>query len=102
MEDGAMRVSVTGQGRRLELGFLRDISNGASQFGGGAVVFWWFMGAALGIGLAMLHLPAAAVAVAAFVASVLGICVGLYAAWGTTKFARILALPGAIFELIPW
>jgi hypothetical protein len=98
-----MRVGVIGQGRRLELGFLRNISSGASQFGGGAIVFWCFVGAALGVGSAMLlHLPAAAVGVAAFITGVLGICVGLYAAWGTTKFARILALPGAIFELIPW
>jgi hypothetical protein len=98
-----MRVGVIGQGRRLELGFLRDIRNGGSQFGGGAVVFWLIAGVALGVGLAtLLHLPAAAVGVAAFIAGVLGIGVGLYAGWGTTRLARVLALPGAIFELIPW
>jgi hypothetical protein len=83
------------------MGFLRSIGIGAGQAGGGAIVFWCMTGVALGAAAAaVLGGPAAAVAVMVFVGGVVGACVGLYAAWGGDRFARALALPGAILEFL--
>jgi hypothetical protein len=85
-----------------QMGFLRHIRDNTNEFAVGAIVFWFIAGAALGIAAAMaLNFPAAPASIIAFVAGLLGLCVGFYAAWGTSRVARILALPGAILELIP-
>jgi hypothetical protein len=84
------------------MAFMRHIRDNTSDFAAGAIVFWGIAGAALGIVAAMaLSLPAAPAAVLASVAGVLGLGVGFYAAWGSSRLARLLALPGALIELIP-
>jgi hypothetical protein len=88
------------------LGLLRDIKNGPNQplrglVAGGAVVFWAIVGGALGFGLAnFASLPTGATTVAACVGFGVGISLGFYAGFGTSDLARVLALPGAIVELL--
>jgi cbb3-type cytochrome oxidase subunit 1 len=85
-----------------QMGSMRHIRDNTSEFAAGAIVFWGIAGAAVGIVAAMaLSFPAVPAFILAFVAGVLGLCVGFYAAWGGSRLARVLAVPGAIIELIP-
>ena len=81
---------------------LRNMRESAS-FSAGAIIFWVIAGGALAYGLAnLMSFPAGATSVATFVGVTLGICFGLYAGLAATRLARILALPGVIFDLLSW
>ena len=72
-----------------------------SKFDYGSVIFWCIAGAALGaLTATALGWPTTAIVTIAFAAGLLGFWVGLYAARGTTRFARVLAAPGVIVDLI--
>jgi hypothetical protein len=88
------------------MSLLYDIRNGNTKRlgvlgGGGAVVFWMIVGVALGVGMVRLfEIPEPVTTFIVAIVALAGGCVGLYAGWGTTTFARILAVPGAVLELI--
>jgi cbb3-type cytochrome oxidase subunit 1 len=85
------------------VGFLRNLNDKATPFGGGAVVFWGIVGVAAGVTLAtLLHWQDTPTVVVSGAGGVLGLCFGLYVATGTTTLARVLAVPGALMELLPW
>jgi uncharacterized membrane protein YeaQ/YmgE (transglycosylase-associated protein family) len=85
------------------VGFLRNLNDKATPFGSGTVVFWGIAGAAVGVTLAtLLHWQDTRTVVVSSVGGVLGLCLGLYAAMSTTTLARVLAVPGALMELLPW
>ena len=84
------------------MGVLRDIKNNRNNvsWGPGPILFWAAVGAGLGGGFAsVIHLPPPATIVLATMVGVLGIGVGFYACFATTKLARVLALPGIILGL---
>jgi hypothetical protein len=83
------------------MGFLTDIRSGkrdACGLGGYAIIFWLMAGLGLGGGLGACVgagterglLPFALIGVT------IGLCVGFYAAFGATRMAGALALPGAL------
>lgn len=87
------------------MGVLTDIRSGKrGDFGLGsyAIVFWALAGFAAGGGIgtwvgsnmdrALLPFALTGLAV--------GICVGFYAAFGATRMARVLALPGTLIAII--
>jgi len=86
------------------MGLLRDIRSGergAASFGGEAIVFWFLAGLALagvaGYGVGGSEKLALMLGV---VGGVVGLCLGFYAAFGGTKFARALAMPGLLIGLL--
>ena len=84
------------------MGFLTDIRsekrNGAS---GHAIVAWVIIGASIGVASAILSQQLEiGIPVFATIGGLLGVSVGFYAEWGTSKFARLLAVPGMILELV--
>jgi hypothetical protein len=84
------------------MGFLTDIRsekrNGASGY---AIVAWMIIGASIGVASAMLLLQLEiGIPVFATIGGLLGMGVGFYAEWGTSKFAKLLAVPGMILELV--
>jgi hypothetical protein len=78
------------------MGLLRDV-NKNGDLGAGAIVFWAIVGTALGTGFAYFAtLPTNVTTAASFIGFGVGIALGFYASFGTTRLARILALPGII------
>ena len=86
------------------MGLLTDIRSGKrGGNGAGAVVFWIAVGAAFGFGAMQIlsSVPRESWLYPLMLAGgLLGAVVGFYAAWGTSRLARILAIPGFIVELI--
>jgi hypothetical protein len=87
----------------MSMGLLRDIHSGkrgADGFGGGAILFWFLAGLALaggaGYGVGAAEKFALMLGV---VGGGLGLCIGSYAAFGATRSARVLALPGLLIAL---
>jgi hypothetical protein len=88
----------------MAMGLLRDIRSGKRDpvgTGGDAILFWFLAGLVLavvtgyGVGASeksMLILAAAGATV--------GLCLGFYAAFGATRLAWALALPGALIALL--
>ncbi len=87
------------------MGILTDIRSGErSDFGlgGYAILFWSLAGFAAaaslggwgGVSTEKASLPFALMGLA------IGVCVGFYAAFGATRTARALALPGALIAII--
>jgi len=86
------------------MGLLMDIRSGKrGSASGGAILFWIVAGAALGFGPSQL-LPRVSSESWMYLwtaaGGLLGAAVGFYAEWGTSRLARILALPGIIVDLI--
>jgi uncharacterized membrane protein len=82
------------------MGFLTDIRsekrNGASGY---AIVAWMIIGASIGVGSAMLLLQFEfGIPIFATIGGLLGMSVGFYAEWGTSKLAKLLAVPGMILD----
>ena len=84
------------------MGFLTDIRTGKRDGAfGHAIVAWAIIGASIGIGPALLFLQSeSAIPILATVGGLLGMSVGFYAEWGTSKFAKLLAVPGMVLELV--
>ncbi|WJR81486.1 hypothetical protein [Bradyrhizobium sp. NP1] len=84
------------------LGDIRSGKRGAAGFGGDAIAFWLLAGlvtagvvASYGFGSSeKLALLLAVLGVG------VGLCLGLYAAFGATRLARILMLPGLLIALL--
>jgi hypothetical protein len=66
------------------------------------VIFWIIAGAALGFGVAQAAkpLPQSSVYMLMLVGGIMGSAVGFYAAWGVSRVARVLAIPGLIFGFL--
>jgi hypothetical protein len=84
------------------MGFLTDIRGGKrSGAFGYAIVAWVIIGASIGVASAMLFLQfEGGIPMFATIGGLLGTSVGFYAEWGTSKFAKFLAVPGMILELV--
>jgi hypothetical protein len=84
------------------MGFLTDLRTGKrSDASGYAIVAWALIGASTGVVSALLFLQSeSAIPIFATIGGVLGMSVGFYAEWGTSKFAKLLAVPGMILELV--
>ena len=84
------------------MGFLTDIRSGKRDGAFGyAILGWAITGASIGVASAMLLLQfESGIPVFAAIGGFLGISVGFYAEWGTSRFAKVLAVPGRILELI--
>jgi uncharacterized membrane protein len=82
------------------MGFLIDIRGGKrSGAFGYAIVAWVIIGASIGVASAMLFLQFG-VPTFATIGGLLGMSVGFYAEWGTSKLAKLLAVPGMVLELV--
>ena len=87
------------------MGFLSDIRSGKrdpASLGGYAVIFWLCAGFIAGGGLGYRLAGASENAGLVFVlaGATIGACIGFYAAFGETRLARVLALPGLPLQLI--
>jgi uncharacterized membrane protein len=84
------------------MGFLTDIRGGRrSDAFGYAIVAWAIIGASIGVASAMLFLHVeSGIPIFAAIGGLFGVSVGFYAEWGTSKFAKFLAVPGMILELV--
>jgi hypothetical protein len=85
------------------VGFLTDIRSGKRAVTGpGAVIFWFAAGMVLSGGIAAL--AGASESFPLYLLTVpgalLGAMVGFYAAWGTSRLARVLAIPGIIVDVL--
>jgi len=85
------------------MGLMGDIRSGKkSEFGLGAyaIIFWLMVGCGAGgaLGYATVGLDKA-VQLSGFLGGVIGVCVGLYAAFGDTRLAKALALPGYVLAI---
>jgi len=84
------------------MGFLTDIRSGRRGGAFGFAIFAWvIIGAGIAVASALL-LPRFEdrIAIFAMIGGLLGMIVGFYAEWGTSKLAKLLALPGTILELV--
>ncbi|MBR0752491.1 hypothetical protein JQ604_09860 [Bradyrhizobium jicamae] len=86
------------------MGVLTDIRSGkrGSLGLGYEIVFWSMAGMAAGAGIGSwigLNMEKALLPLA-LIGFTVGICVGFYAAFGATRMARVLALPGAALAII--
>ena len=84
------------------MGFLTDLRTGKrSDVSGYAIAAWAIIGASIGVGSALLFLQSEnAIPILATIGGLLGVSVGFYAEWGTSKFAKLLAVPGIILDLV--
>jgi len=79
-----------------------DIRSGkrARTFGD-AIFAWVIVGAGIGIGAALLFSQTdRVVPILTLIGGLAGAAVGLYAEWGTSRFAKVLALPGMLLLII--
>jgi hypothetical protein len=84
------------------MGFLTDI-RGEKRSGafGYAIVAWVIIGASIGVASAILLLQfESGIPILAAIGGLLGMNVGFYAEWGMSKFAKLLAVPGMVLELV--
>jgi hypothetical protein len=86
------------------MGLLMDMRSGKrDQFGLGAyaLMFWFLAGAAVGAGVGA-HAGGGSgnVVLAGCIAAVIGLCVGAYAAFGNTRLAKGLAIPGLLIAML--
>jgi len=84
------------------MGILTDLRSGKrGDAFGHAIVAWAVIGAGIGIGSALLFLQSEnAIPILATTGGLLGMSVGFYAEWGTSKLAKLLAVLGMILELV--
>ena len=85
------------------MGLLADIRNGKRDGGNGAfaVFFWIAAGAVLALGVgAAASLPGSVVGPLMVVGGLAGSPVGFYAAWGASRVARVLAIPGVVLGFL--
>jgi hypothetical protein len=86
------------------MGLLMDIRSGkAARFGVGAfaIIFWLVIGG--GLGSYATGGSDKAALIFGCVGAATGLCIGAYAAFGNTRFAKVLATPGwVIVEVLQW
>ena len=84
------------------MGFLTDLRSGKRDGAfGHAIVAWAIIGASVGIGSALLFLQSEnAIPMLTTIGGLLGMSIGFYAEWGTSKLAKLLAVPGMILGLV--
>jgi len=82
------------------MGLLTDIRSGergGHGLGAYAIIFWLMAGLVVGGGVgAWVAGTERTVLAVALTGLMIGVCVGFYAAFGATRTARVLALPGAL------
>jgi hypothetical protein len=82
------------------MGLIMDIQSGKRvRTFGDAIVAWAIIGAGLGIAAALLF-SHSDVPIFTLIGGLAGGAVGFYAEWGTSHFAKILALPGVLLLMI--
>ena len=89
----------------MVMGFRSDIRSGKrdpAALGGYAVMFWICAGFCAGGGLGFYLAGPSEKTVLAFVltGATIGACIGFYAAFGRTRLARVLALPGLALQVL--
>ena len=87
------------------MGFLTDIRTGkrdSAGLGVYALIFWLCAGSIAGGGLGYYFTGVSEKSGLAFLlaGAALGSCIGFYAAFGGTRLAKMLALPGLLIEAI--
>jgi hypothetical protein len=84
------------------MGLLMDIQceKRAAADGPGAAIFWLALGASIGVVAAKLLGGPASMSLLAAIGGGIGGTVGLYAVWGTSKLAWVLALPDHIVDAL--
>ena len=84
------------------MGLMKDIGSGRRvRTFGNALVAWAIIGAGLGIAVALLFSQSERVIpILALLGGLAGAAVGLYAEWGSSYFAKVLALPGMLLSII--
>jgi len=86
------------------MGLLVDIRSGKGEkfaVGAFAIIFWSAIVG--GLGAYAVGGSDKAVLVFGWVGAVIGLCIGAYAAFGNTRFAKLLASPGwVIVEMLRW
>src|SRR5262245_57966401 len=86
-------------GGGVVMGLLMDIRSGKRlQTAGYAFVAWLIIGAGLG-GLAGALLPGP-MYVGGAIGALAGVLIGLYAEWGASAVAKVLAVPGMVLAMI--
>jgi hypothetical protein len=83
------------------MGLLADLRSGKRDGAfGHAIIAWAIIGTGAGIVSALLFLRSEnAIPILATIGGLLGMSVGFYAEWGTSKLAKLLAVPGMILWL---
>jgi len=80
--------------------FLRGVRDDRSPLAVGALIYWVIVGLVGSLGLASwMHWQDTPTTLVAAVGGGLGLCLGLYAARGTSTLAHVLAAPGFLMEL---
>ena len=86
------------------MGMLMDIRSGKrGTAGASAIIFWFVAGSALGFGATWMLSsvpPNSLLYLLVLPGALLGAMIGFYAAWGTSRVARVLAIPGIFVDLI--
>jgi hypothetical protein len=87
------------------MGLLMDIrSSKRDKFGLGvyAIIFWILAGSAIAAGIGAYSAVASGKAMLIFasIGAVIGLCFGFYAAFGDTRLANALALPGLLIAML--
>jgi hypothetical protein len=89
----------------MAMGLLMDLRSGKRDtfgLGGYAVIFWFLAGSATGgavgaYAVGGLDKPALTFGC---VGAIMGLCIGFYAAFGDTKVAKALTLPGFLIAML--
>jgi hypothetical protein len=85
------------------MGLLMDIRSGKRDGRGVyAIIFWFLAGPVVGSGIGAYAAGGWDKAVLLFgsVGAMIGLCAGVYAAFGDTRLAKALALPGFVIEML--
>jgi hypothetical protein len=82
-------------------GFLRDLRERGNGGGPGAIALYTFVGAALAlVSVGRLGLPNGATEFVICVGGALGLCLGFFACFSSSKVAQVLAFPGRFLDLL--
>jgi hypothetical protein len=85
------------------MGFLIDVRTGKRAVTGpGGVIFWFAAGLVLGGGIAALAgaSESSLLYLLTVPGALLGTMVGFYGTWGTSRLARVVAIPGIIVDVL--
>jgi hypothetical protein len=82
----------------MSMGLLDDICKGRASWSPGAIFFWLVVGGLVGFGADRLIGSGYLGLVFVVCGMLAGLAVGLFAAFGTSRMARVLAAPGEIID----
>jgi hypothetical protein len=86
----------------LSMGLLMDIRSGRRNRGVGSVVFFWLLAGACAGSAVALFAPEITESGRVFfglLGASIGVATGFYAAFGVSRLAKILEIPGLILDL---